>query len=77
MIYDNHSMIEHNHNFASITQTRKDVTCLFKPPRRLTVTQAIEESLWIPGAAGSSQPWTTDAIPYLVEVLNLLKSTGL
>ncbi|MCX4025179.1 phage terminase large subunit family protein [Spartinivicinus marinus] len=64
-------MTESN-NFASAEQIRKEVACLFKPPRRLTVTQAIEESLWIPGAAGSSQPWTTDAIPYLVEVLNCL-----
>lgn len=60
--------------YASAAAIRRDIAGLLKPPRRIPVSQAVEECMRVQGASGSWIPWDRTATPYMVEPLDVLNS---
>ena len=60
--------------YASAASIRRDIAGLLKPPKRVTVSEAIEKSMRVIGPSGSWIPWDRTATPYMVEPLNELNS---
>lgn len=52
----------------------RDVGEIFKPPRRIRVSDAVEEHVMIATPGGYAGKWSGDTTPYMVEPMDLLSS---
>ncbi len=59
---------------ASAERIRKDMAELIRAPRRMRVSDAVQEYMRVPLGAGNSVPWEPDLAPYMVEPMNCLAS---
>lgn len=61
-------------SFASAQQVCGEVAEIIRPPRRVSVSEAANESMRVPTPAGGTQYWHWDATPYMKEAADLLSS---
>lgn len=53
---------------------RKDVTNIYRAPRRMPVAEAVHKYMRVPMGAGNSVPWDPLVAPYVIEPMNCLAS---
>lgn len=53
---------------------RKDVTHIYRAPRRMPVAEAVQKFMRVPMGAGNSVPWDPMVAPYVIEPMNCLAS---
>ncbi len=59
---------------ASAAQIRRDVAELIRPPRRVQVSQAAAERMYVVDGAGRSTLWSPDTTPYMRKPMDCLAS---
>lgn len=59
---------------ASASQIRRDVAELFRAPRRIPVSEAVQQFMRVPIGGGNSMAWEPGITPYIVEPMNCLNS---
>lgn len=59
---------------ASAAAIRRDCSQLLEPPRRIAVSDAVEECMRVQGPNGSWIQWDRTATPYMIEPMDILNS---
>ncbi len=59
---------------ANAAAIRRDIATLLRPPRRVRVSEAVAESMYVVHGNGTKSLWTPDKTPYVVEPMDCLGS---
>lgn len=60
--------------FASLRARTPDLLGIMRPPRRISVSEAAEETVVITAVGGVNGPWSRDTTPYMCEPMDTLTS---
>jgi len=61
-------------SYSSPYDALKDLGEIFRPPRRISVVDAVEKSVVIATPGGYSGKWASEQTPYMAEAMNLVSS---
>jgi len=61
-------------NTADAAAIRRDIATLLRPPRRVKVSQAASESLYVVSGNGTKSKWNPAAAPYMIKPMDCLSS---
>lgn len=59
---------------ANAAAIRRDIATLLRPPRRVRVSDAVAESMYVVHGNGTKSLWDPDTAPYMIEPMNCLGS---
>ncbi|EBS7338377.1 phage terminase large subunit family protein, partial [Salmonella enterica] len=61
-------------SLASAVVAGCDISSMFRPPRRMKISDAVRKYMRVPRDAGNSVVWESTLTPYVVEAMNCLSS---
>lgn len=61
-------------SLASAVVAGCDISSMFRPPRRMKISDAVRKYMRVPRDAGNSVAWESTLTPYVVEAMNCLSS---
>lgn len=61
-------------NTASAAAIRHDIATLLRPPRRVRVSEAVAESMYVVHGNGTKTLWKPDKTPYMIEPMDCMGS---
>lgn len=59
---------------ANAAAIRRDIATLLRPPRRIRVSDAVAESMYVVHGNGTKTLWDPDTAPYMIEPMDCLGS---